>query len=983
MSLMSAVSIVDVSYVAVPATAALPPEPIKLTAMEALLLPFPVLQHVLFYEVAGLTPFDSVVRSLRSSLGATLASFAQLAGKLVYLKDTGDVAIACSASDRVKFVAAESDADVRRLAGDELHDLVTFQKLVPELDMSKLPTSVLAVQATRLEGGLAVGVTVHHGVTDGKSFWMFMEAWAAACPARRRPRHRASTVLGEEIARSVLRKYAPNLPEVSELDLLVEERKRFTRRTFTVDAQQLERLKQRITRDGEVHGTPLHQPPSSFVTVIAMAWTFFARCKTTAADDGDIFFFADVRERLDPPVDAGCFGTCLTGCLVRLPVHDVHGDGAMAAAASAIQEEILKLAEDPLAGWNFMSLAGKIPSDRVMNVSGSPRFRPYDVDFGWGKPRRTEPIRMNHDGQVALVRAADGHGVQVSVSLLQSAHMEAFKSQMHLLEGKIFSELKVQGHMSAVSIVDVSYVAVPATAALPPEPIKLTAMEALWPPFPVLQHVLFYEVAGLPPFDSVVRSLRSSLGATLASFAPLAGKLVYLEDTGDVAIACSASDGVNHVAVPAKAALPAEPMELTAMEALWLRIPLLQHVLFYERAGSWPPFDNVVDSLRSSLSATLATFAPLAGKLVHREDTGDVAIVCSASDAVKFVEAECDADFRSVASGDVPDDLRLLEQLAPELDTGELPTSVMAVQATRLVGGVAVGVTVHQGVADGRSFWMFVEAWAAACRGETPAATPCFDRSVIKLPDGEALTRSVLRKYTPNLPVVSPSAAAPSSGEESKRYSRRTFTVGAQQLERLKKRIVRDGEAHGAPLRRPPSSFVALVATVWTLLVRSKTSAADDDGAEAFLFFFADFRERLNPPVDARYFGTCLTGCLVALPARDLHGDCALAAAASAMQEEIRRMAEDPLALWDFFSLNSRAAYEKVAIVSGSPGFCPYDVADFGWGKLRWTVPVRMNHDGQMALVRAGDGGGVQVSVSLLQPKQMDAFESHFLDLLG
>uniref|UniRef100_A0A0E0DIX3 Uncharacterized protein n=1 Tax=Oryza meridionalis TaxID=40149 RepID=A0A0E0DIX3_9ORYZ len=418
--------------------------------MEALWLPFPVLQHVLFYDAAGLTPFDSDVDSLRSSLGATLATFAPLTGRLVHLEDTGDVAIACSASDAVKFVEAECDADVRRLAGDEAHDLRTFEQLVPELDMSKLPTSVLAVQSTRLQGGLAVGVTLHHGVADGKSFWMFVEASASACrgeaPAAT-PCFDRSVIKwpgGEEIARSVLRKYAPNLPEVSELDLLVEERKRFTRRTFTVDAQQLERLKQRITRDGEVHGKTLHRPPSSFVAVTAMAWTFFARCKTTAADEdagGDVFlfFFADVRERLDdPPVDAGYyFGTCLTGCLARLPARDVQGDGALAAAASAIQEEILELAEDPLAGWNFMSLAGKIPSDRVMNVSGSPGSRPYGVaDFGWGKPRRTEPIRMNHDGQVALVRAADGHGVQVSVSLLQSAHMEAFKSQMRLLELK-------------------------------------------------------------------------------------------------------------------------------------------------------------------------------------------------------------------------------------------------------------------------------------------------------------------------------------------------------------------------------------------------------------------------------------------------------------------------------------------------------------------------------------------------------------------
>ncbi|KAL5214422.1 hypothetical protein ABZP36_003574 [Zizania latifolia] len=454
---MSTTRIIDVTYVAVPASAARPPETIKLTEMEALWLPIPVLQHVLFYDGAGLPPFDSVIQSLRSSLATTLASYAPLAGKLVHLKDTGDVAIACSASDGVKFVAAESDADARRLAGDEVHDLQTFEQLVPELDMSRLPTSVLAVQATRLDGGLAIGVTVHHGVADGRSLWMFVEAWAAACRgetpggASATPCFDRSVIKfpnGEEVVRSILRKWAPNLPDnmcttlttqVTPPMVVGEERKRFTRRTFTVDAQHLERLKQRIVGVGEAHGAPLRRSPSSFVAVIAMAWTFLARCKTSAVDDGEVFlvFFADIRQRLDPPVDPGYFGACLAVCVVTLPARDLHGAAALATAASAVQEEIRKMAEDPLARWDFMSLVveGKIPIDRMMNVSGSPGFRPYDVgDFGWGKPGRTEPITMNHDGQMALVRAGDGRGVQVSISLLQRPHMDAFTSQFLQLQ---------------------------------------------------------------------------------------------------------------------------------------------------------------------------------------------------------------------------------------------------------------------------------------------------------------------------------------------------------------------------------------------------------------------------------------------------------------------------------------------------------------------------------------------------------------------
>uniref|UniRef100_A0ACD5WLR5 Uncharacterized protein n=1 Tax=Avena sativa TaxID=4498 RepID=A0ACD5WLR5_AVESA len=443
----SPVRIIDTSYVDVPTTTKPPPDPIKLTSMEAIWVAFPVLQHVLLFEDAGMPPFDAVLHSLKSSLAATLASFAPLAGKLVHLKNTGDVAISCSPSDSVKFVVAESDTGIRRLAGDEEHDLPVLKQLVPDVDMSELPTAVLAVQATRLEGGVAVGLTLHHAVADGRSLWTFVEAWAAACrgggetPATTPTFDRSLIKLpdDEELARRIYQKLAPNLPLVTPPPLpRLEDLARFTCRTFTLDMADIQRLKQHIVHLGESDGTSQACPPSTFVAVAAVAWTCFARCRQFALDDDVLFhFLADVRARLDPPVDAGYFGVCLTRCLVMIPARELHGARALVAAASAIQHEIRRMSGDPANSQNHLGPTIMDGWDRLMIVSGSPGFRAYDIaDFGWGKPTRTESTRMNHDGQLALMGARDGHGVQVSVSLLQRSQMDLFKSQFFELLGK-------------------------------------------------------------------------------------------------------------------------------------------------------------------------------------------------------------------------------------------------------------------------------------------------------------------------------------------------------------------------------------------------------------------------------------------------------------------------------------------------------------------------------------------------------------------
>lgn len=429
---------------------------------------------------------------------------------------------------------------------------------------------------------------------------------------------------------------------------------------------------------------------------------------------------------------------------------------------------------------------------------------------------------------------------------------------------------------------------------------------------------------------------------------------------------------VGHVVVP-----PPEDLvvRLSALDAPWVANPLIQRVLLFDDAGGQrhPPFEPLVGSLRASLAATLARLPPLAGRIVFLPSTGDAAIDCSGREGggVRFVVAESDdADARRLA-GDADHDVGAFEALVPKL-------KVDALQVTRLKGGVAVGVALHHAVVDGRSVWMFLQAWAAACRGDDAAVAPMtFDRAVVAIPGGEELARSTLRKYAPNLPLdtnLFPSAPI--------KLPRRTFTVTAKHIHHLKQ-CMSGQTTSGKPATAPMSSrFVAIAALAWASFVRSKHPAAISASHDVYLFFFIDCRGRpgIDPPVSENYFGTCITGCLVKAMARDLLAVDGVAAAAAAIQREVRRAAEDPLALWDWMDIVWWVPLDRLVGINGSTRFKAYEVADFGWGAPSRTELVTMS-DGRVVLV-ATKSGGVQASVCM-HPDHASSFNSHFLDSLG
>uniref|UniRef100_A0A0E0A4Z2 Uncharacterized protein n=1 Tax=Oryza glumipatula TaxID=40148 RepID=A0A0E0A4Z2_9ORYZ len=399
-----------------------PPNTVELSFLDSFQVARGAIQRLFFYEGDDLPPFQSIVGALQSSLAAALPVFLPLAGKLAYLPESGDVVIDYSpdaVSPGVRFVEAEysgSVDDMRRLAGDDEHQIEAFLQLVPELEVSMLPAPLLAVQVTRPRddnvggggagGAVAVGVAIHHGVADGQSVWQFIKAWAAAArggspaagpglvpPTFDRSMIRHPKVDGHQLSRTFLHKMSPALPVVTPLPMGVDMSQQ-RRRTFLLNAGEIESLKQRIS-ESDAGREQLRNRLSTYVAISSLAWTSIVRAKSLDAA-GKVYFMvsADCRRRLRPPADEGYFGNCVTTCVAKAISGDLSagsddGLAGLARAAAAIQRAIREGLEVPFGNserWLDGATATTPPVRSFTRSGSSHRYMAYETDFGWGAP---------------------------------------------------------------------------------------------------------------------------------------------------------------------------------------------------------------------------------------------------------------------------------------------------------------------------------------------------------------------------------------------------------------------------------------------------------------------------------------------------------------------------------------------------------------------------------------------------------------------
>uniref|UniRef100_A0A5B7ARY7 Putative BAHD acyltransferase DCR n=1 Tax=Davidia involucrata TaxID=16924 RepID=A0A5B7ARY7_DAVIN len=398
-------------------------------------------QKLLIYKGSD---FKDIVEKLKDGLGVVLEEFYQLAGKLG--KDEDGVFRVEYDDDMDGAEVAEAVAEEIEIAGlMEEEDTSKLKELLPYngiLNLEGLHRPLLAVQLTKLRDGLAIGCAFNHAILDGNSTWHFMSSWAEICGG-------SSTIsvppfLDRTKARNTRVKL--NLQPPSEAPQhatsangdLTKPDPPLREKIFRFSESSIDQIKSKLNSNPSDGSKPF----STFQSLSTHVWRAITRARQLKPEDYTVFtVFADCRKRVDPPMPESYFGNLIQA------IFTVTAAGLLTAnppefGATMIQKAIdmhdAKAIDGRNKEWesNPKIFQYKDAGANCVAVGSSPRFKVYEVDFGWGKPESVRSGSNNRfDGMVYLYQGnGGGTSIDVEISLEANAMEKLEKDKEFLME---------------------------------------------------------------------------------------------------------------------------------------------------------------------------------------------------------------------------------------------------------------------------------------------------------------------------------------------------------------------------------------------------------------------------------------------------------------------------------------------------------------------------------------------------------------------
>ncbi|KAK4414292.1 Stemmadenine O-acetyltransferase [Sesamum alatum] len=387
-------------------------------------------------------------------------------------------------------------------------------------------------------------------------------------------------------------------------------------------------------------------------------------------------------------------------------------------------------------------------------------------------------------------------------------------------------------------------------------------------------------------------------------------------------------------------------------------------IFFYEAdelKGSASSMDQaqVCQHLKQSLSNTLTSFYPLAGKI----DPESYTVYCD-DEGVEFVEARAHARLRDVVQDAKLEEFQKFLPVDPlrGIHVGEGGTLFMVQINFFDCGGVAVAACVSHLVADGSSLVDFMNAWAATCRGENPKSAPEF---------------GVFGRCFPARDL-SDSNISPALLMGNDKLVTKRIVFDKEKLAALKQ-----AAATGSDDVRDPTRVEAVSAFILKHFIEHNPLDANKTLLAAG--HAVNIRSRASPPLDNTFGNGCVTAAAEfshqhRSPAPELHELASkLRRAIRTIDDEYIRETEredrflrDLGRLCDLVSEGEAEAF----LFSSWCRFPMYEV-DFGWGKPVWVCTTALLVNNLAILMSTRDGNGIEAWINLL-PDHVQSLEEQF-----
>ncbi|KAI3448774.1 hypothetical protein Pfo_005439 [Paulownia fortunei] len=363
---------------------------------------------------------------------------------------------------------------------------------------------------------------------------------------------------------------------------------------------------------------------------------------------------------------------------------------------------------------------------------------------------------------------------------------------------------------------------------------------------------------------------------------------------------------------------------------------------------------RISQQLKQSLSDTLTSFYPLAGRI---EDN----FVVDCSDAgVGFIEARVHAQLMDAIQEPNMEELKQYLPMDPTTAGGLGEGTLFFVQINLFdCGGIAIGVCFSHQIADCTSIMAFVNAWAATCRGEAEISRFSFDLANY-FPAGDFLGSRF--------------SGFPMSDDK---FMTKRFVFEKEKLAALK-------QAATSPSRstvKNPTRVELVSAFIWKCFL--EVAKFNNLHAKRILaaFHVVNLRTRTSPPqLLENVFGNC-TMLALALSNTNVESEQykrleEFHDLVSKLRSSIRTISDDYITKaqsgdsylndhYEVFSLLSKGELVRCSFSS----WCRlpvYDV-DYGWGNPIWLCTTALPSKNLTVLVSSRCGEGIEAWVNMNQ----------------